>query len=153
MEPIQRTVYSPLVSVPRIWLTRATSQIIATGTSVPIQWTAANYQNLINWNLGDPTKIRIIKPGLYVFTGGMQWDGNATGTYRYNYILKNGTLSLGAAGQVPSAAGLAQRTGPITSPATEMNVNDYVEYIALHDVGSDRNLDNGMFSAFALQLF
>lgn len=153
MEPTQRSFFNPRRDVLRVWLRRDTAQIIATGTQVPIQWVTAIEDNANFWNVQDPSKLVVKRPGLYVFSAGMQWDGNASGTYRHIFMLKNGVTNLGASGQVPSAAGLAQRTPPITSPALTMLGGDYVQLIALHDMGADRNLDNGLISGYSLQLF
>jgi hypothetical protein len=138
--------------VPRVCVRRTTGQVIATGTSVAVTFTAEDFDTDTMFAATD-SKLYAKHAGIYIAQGSMQWDGASGGNYRYNYILKNGAGSNhGAAGLPDDATGLAQRPGHVISEPIAMAVNDYMELIALHDFGSDRNVDNGIFSMYAIAL-
>jgi len=143
-------------ALPNCVLARSTGQVIATATSVPIQWTSAPENVGAMWAAGSPSKITVVSPGTYVFSASMQYDGNAGGTYRYIYLRKTTAIgavqsTLGATGIPSSAAGLGQRL-TVVSPAVAMLAGDFVEAVLLHDMGSDRNFDNGIMGGYAILL-
>lgn len=141
-------------TLPRVCVRRTTGQAIPTGGSgTAISWTTEEYDTDSMWAIGDPTKLFATRAGVYVFGGNFQWDGASGGTYRYEYILKNAAGSNWAAAGLPDdGAGLAQRPGTLVTPPMVMSAGDYVTLIGLHDFGSDRNFDNGIFWGFAIEL-
>jgi hypothetical protein len=143
----------PTVGLPNAFITSATPQAIPTGGGgTPISWTTPIKNEYGLWVLSDPTALIVQAPGVYCFTGSIRYDGNTGGTYRYAFLYKNGSVNLGAAGIPTSAQTLAQALPPIASPPVHCVAGDYVQLMALHDMGSDRNFVQGVFGGFAVAL-
>lgn len=142
-------------AVPMAWVSKNAGQAIATGGSgSAISWATEELDTDGIFDVGSPTRLTIQTPGYYVFNGSMQWDAGSGGSFRYIYLRRDGSVTgIGAAGLTPSAAsGLANRHGSIVSPPMHMDAGDYVELMAFHDNGSDRNFDQGYLACYAVQL-
>lgn len=86
-------------------------------------------------------RITVSDPGIYVFTGHVEFASNATGV-RQLFIRRNGTEALGVI-LVPAVSGAVT----VLSVATEflMSAGDYVELVALQTSGGNLNVNASNF--------
>lgn len=124
---------------PSAELVLTTTQAVATGTNVQINFTSATYDNWNGWSAGTPSRYTVQVAGMYRIDGLIFWaTGNATGL-RDAQLYYNGALisaSVASWATVPNAGTFTQSAGPVHQFA---NVGDYFQLNAFQSSGSSLN--------------
>jgi hypothetical protein len=120
-------------------VSRSTNQTgVVSSVLTKVTFDAVRYGDTSWWNVGNPTRITVPWPGVYMVGGVLEWDGQNVGE-RYADIFKNNTTIISelAGGNAATALGTPNNMG--TSPVI-LAANDYIELRGYQNSSGNRSI-------------
>jgi hypothetical protein len=116
---------------PSVSLYRTTGHVVVNDVVTPLSWQAQKFDTDTMWDVGDPTKIWFVTPGLYIVGATLEWPVTGTGDVRRILDIRlNGTTFIEREENRyilgPSTHVMAQRV----SRLTWFSELDYIEFCA-----------------------
>lgn len=131
--------------MPNALVKREAAQNIASAVWTPLQFDTAVVNQDMQWSSGVPTRLIVVRPGLYLLNAGSSWDGVVDTEQHQLAIQLNGAGVIGGgpivatSGSTSGAGGAAKIPKPNASTLRVMAAGEYAELFVYQDSGAPRN--------------
>jgi hypothetical protein len=118
----------------QVRVTSSSPPLVTNATFTTLSWDTERFDSNTLWAAGNPTRLTCKTAGLYLLTGSIKWDANATGT-RFLGIALNGTAEYLTAVWGPPISG--NPTHQSIATLWQLALTDYVELQCYQNSGGN----------------
>ena len=128
---VGRNINSTNMRIPGCAVYETTNQSITFNTTTALTFSFESFDRGGMHDISvNPSRIYILRAGVYIVTGRIAWASNATGTYREFGLRQNGSAQIDVQNVLPSSVFAPCQ---VIASAHLFSAGDYIELTVFHD--------------------